>query len=143
MVMVSSVGTKGVSDVRSMVPEGWLAMDDAEKGKGLVSRVENRNPRAEIHHMQRTKSRAGFFFVGCPLPGFLFSDPFFLNYLFFMCVMKKGGVPAPREPSTNVSGRATENFPLQQPETFQLTLPWSLKPRKSQCAIGTSGSSPV
>ena len=65
------------------------------------------------------------------------------DYLFFMCVMRKGGVPAPREPSTNVSGRATENFPLQQPETFQLTLPWSLKPRKSQCAIGTSGSWPV
>jgi hypothetical protein len=97
MVMVSSVGTKGVSDVRSMVPEGWLAMDDAEKGKGLVSRVENRNPRAEIHHMQRTKSRAGFFFVGCPLPGFLFSDPFFFElFIFYVCNEKRWGAGSPR-----------------------------------------------
>ena len=136
------MGTKGVSDVRSMVPEGWLAMDDAEKGKGLVSRVQKSKGRNPPHATHQVQGRV-FFFVGCPLPGFLFSDPFFFELFIFYVCNEKGGVPAPREPSTNVSGRATENFPLQQPETFQLTLPWSLKPRKSQCAIGTSGSSPV
>ena len=89
MVMASSGGTKGVSDVRSMVPEGyardgWPWMMPKRKGTGESTQEQKSKGRNPPHPRHQVQGRVcfSFFLVGCPFPRFFFRILFFLNYLF-------------------------------------------------------------